>query len=211
MKITVVYVYPSVNSRLYYSHAQRFASTYKQFPPGHEHKLYIAHNGGPHYPSEMLPFEGIPHEDFVRSNLGWDIGAFQEAADNIPCDLLVCLGAPVHFHKPGWLVRMVDAFVENGPHLFGCVGYLYPNPHIRTTAFWCPPQIIQSYPYHVGSTRQSRYEFEHGSRSLTRHVMIAGLETIMVTWRGIYPFDQWKDNIPGVDDILVHDQHIFRR
>ena len=210
MKVDVVYIYPNVNARTYYGLAERFAKTWLQHPPGYEHTLHVVHNGGRHHPAEMRPFDTIPHQDFIRSNLGWDIGAFQDAAESIPCDLLVCLGAPVHFHRPSWLGHMVDSYVQNGPHLFGCWGYLYPNWHIRTTVFWCPPQLIQSYPFQIGSTRQSRYDFEHGSNSLTRHAMKAGFETIMVTRTGTYPFSQWQSHVPGVEDSLVLDQHTHR-
>lgn len=210
MNVAVAYVYPSANARIYFGLAQRFAQTYQQFPPGHDHTLHVIHNGLAHSPADMRPFAALPHQDLIRSNLGWDIGAFQDAAEQLPCDLLVCLGSPVHFHKPGWLARMADAYVHHGPHLFGCAGYLYPNPHIRTTAFWCPPQLIQSYPHLIGSTRESRYGFEHGVNSLTHHVQAAGLETIMVTWQGCYPFSQWRDHVPGVEDILVLDQHVHR-
>lgn len=211
MNVGVVYIFPNVNARTYFGLAQRFAATCLSHPAGYNHTLYLVHNGGPHPPSDLIPFQSIPHQTIVRSNVGWDIGAYQEVAETIDCDLLVCLGAPVHFHKPGWLARMVEAYVDNGPGLYGCWGYLYPNWHIRTTAFWCPPQLIQSYPYQIGSTRQSRYEFEHGSRSLTRHALSAGLETIMSTWTGNYPFREWPNHVPGVEDSLVLDQHTFRR
>jgi hypothetical protein len=130
------------------------------------------------------------------------------AADTLHCDLLVCLGAPVHFHRSGWLDRMVDAYLHNGPALYGCACYLSPNWHVRTTVFFCPPQLIQSYPLIIGSTRESRYGFEHGPKSFTRHVLSAGLPCLMVTWSGIFPFEQWEGHAPGPRDILVWDQHV---
>jgi hypothetical protein len=105
---------------------------------------------------------------------------------------------------------MVAAFLDHGPALFGCWGYLYPNWHIRTTAFWMPPQLLQTYPLGISSNRSSRYEFEHGQRSFTRHVMSAGLGCIMVTNTGCYQFADWQNHAPGVEDSLVLDQHTHR-
>jgi hypothetical protein len=210
MNVAVVYVYPSVNLPTYFPLAQRFAQTYQQFPAQYEHTLYVVHNGGPHPAPYLHPFEKFHHGDLVRSNLAWDIGAFQHAAETVGCDLLVCLGAPVHFHRPGWLERMVDAVVHEGPGCYGCWGFLYPNPHLRTTAFWLPPELLNSYPYTVGNTRPSRYGFEHGPFSFTRHVQNLGFPTIMTTLTGNYPYPDWPDHVPGVNDSLLLDQHCHR-
>lgn len=207
MTTAVAYVYPLVQQSKYFPLAKRFADTWKQFPGSN---LHVLCNGGKPGKMEMRPFEGIPNEVHPCSNVGWDIGSFQWAAESIPCDLLVCLGAPVHFHKAGWLDRIVDSYINNGPALYGCWAYLSPNWHVRTTVFWCPPQILQSYPWQIGSTRKSRYEFEHGNTSFTRHVLSAGMDAIMVTTKGEFPFDQWRDHAPGVEDSLVLDQHVHR-
>lgn len=210
MIIRVIYVFPMVNSRLYNPMAARFAQTYKQFRPSIDHRITVVCNGTEPHPNQKTPFEGMPCDFHAHNNLGWDIGAFQWAADNIPCDLLVCLGAPVHFHQPGWLERMADAYVENGIGLYGCWAYLSPNWHVRTTAFWMPPQVLQSYPDYITSTKQSRYGFEHGPQSFTRYVLSAGLPCIMVTRDGCFPFDQWQDHAPGQNNSLLLDQFIHQ-
>jgi hypothetical protein len=206
MTTAVCYVYPQIDSRRYFPLAKRFAGTWRQFPG---HSLHLLCNGSAPHPSDLVPFQGIPYEAHTCSNLGWDCVAFQWAAESIPCDLLVCLGAPVHFYHPLWLDRMVEEYLNHGPALYGCSAYLSPNWHVRTTAFWCPPILIQSYPYQITSSRASRYDFEHGAHSLTRHAMAAGFETLMVTWRGVFPFSSWQNNAPTRDEILVRDQHIF--
>ena len=207
MNVAVAYVYPLVNRQIYFPLAKRFAESWKQFPGAHLHLLC---NGDSPTPLELRPFEGIDYATHTCSNWGWDIGAFQWAASHLPCDLLICLGAPVHFHKPGWLASMLDAYINHGPGLFGCWAYLSPNWHVRTTAFWCPPQLINSYPYQIASSRESRYDFEHGEHSFTRHVLAAGFPCMMVTGKGCFPFDQWHDHAPGVEDSLVLDQHTHK-
>lgn len=212
MKTAVVYVYPMVHLATYYPLAHRFSTTWKQFSPGREpHTLHVIGNGSEVPPMDRAPFNGIPNVQWGSySNIGWDIGLFQWAAENIPCDLLVCMGAPIHFHKPGWLDRMVDAYVENGPNLYGCWAYLSPNWHVRTTCFWCHPELLRSYPYSIGNSRASRYDFEHGPHSFTRHVLSAGMDCIMVTMDGCFQFQDWVNHAPGVNNSLVLDQFTHR-
>lgn len=209
MKVAVIYCYPMVNARVYYPLAKRFVETWQRFPPGAEHQLYVGCNGSPIGKLEAQMFSPLQPEFVVRDNSGWDIGLYQYAAEHIASDLMVCLGAPVHFYRAGWLERMVDAYIENGPGLYGCSAYLAPL-HVRTTAFWCPPQILQSYPLIIGSARASRYDFEHGRQSITRHVANSGLPCLMVTWTGTYPQPEWNGNAPGHNEILVRDQHIHQ-
>lgn len=210
MKVAVVYVYPMINVRMFYPSAKRFADTYRYSHKSIPHDLHVMVNGGNPRSIDMGPFMGITYQTHEYNNIGWDIGSFQWAAENIPCDLMICLGTHIHFHKPMWLERMVDAFIENGPALYGCWAYLSPNWHVRTTCFWCPPQLINAYPNQVGSARASRYDFEHGSNSFTRFVLSAGMDCLMVTWSGVFPFSDWQNNAPGPEESLVLDQHVHR-
>jgi hypothetical protein len=187
--------------------AHRFANTFRASPPGCDHELYVIANGGPIGDYGQRIFAGLNAKFIIHNNLGKDIGAFQMAADRIKCDLLVCLGAPIHFTRPGWLKRIYEAYVENGPHLYGAWGFRAPAPHIRTTAFWMPPELLQSYPNLV--VNSTRYEFEHGGKSFTRHVISVGLECLMVTWNGVYGMDGWDRGDPS--DWLMLDQHSDRQ
>lgn len=208
MKVAIVYCYPMVDSKRYFQLAKRFTDTWRRFPPPGEHRLYVACNGGRPMQLERRLFDGLGATFRARGNGGWDIGAYQEAAEQIPCDLLICLGANTHFHKVKWLELMTEAYVQTGPNLFGCWAYMLPNWHVRTTVFWCPPQLLTTYPEVVGSSRQERYEFEYGQKSFTRHTLGLGLDCVMVTRRGTFPFGQWDDNAPNARDSVVLDQHV---
>ena len=105
---------------------------------------------------------------------------------------------------------MVAAFLDHGPALYGCWAYLSPNWHVRTTCFWCPPELLRSYPFTIGSTTAMRYDFEHGPHSFTRHVLDAGFPCLMVTSDGCFPFGEWENHAPDVNHSLVLDQHIHR-
>lgn len=204
----MVYCYPLVRMNTYYPLAKRFAATWQQFPPSIDYDLHVVCNGGQPQPIDLQVFNGLPAQFHTHDNIGWDIGAFQWSAEAIPCDLMVCLGAPVHFWRAGWLEKMADSYIENGPGLYGCTAYGGPVLHVRTTSFWMHPQLLQSYPYSIGNTRAMRYDFEHGQHSFTRHTMSAGFPCVMVTWRGVFPFEQWHENAPTAEEILVRDQHV---
>lgn len=208
MKVAVAYCFPLVQIRKYFPAAKLFADTYRKCPPGYEHDLYVLCNGREASSNEKAVFDGITTRFLNYDNSGWDIGAFQRFGDIVQCDLLVCLGAHIHFHRAGWLAKMVEAVLEVGPGLYGCSGYLSPDFHVRTTSFWCEPELLRSYPAYVGSSRASRYEFEHGKTSFTRHVLKMGFPCTIVTWQARYPFDQWHEHAPDRNTILVRDQHI---
>jgi hypothetical protein len=210
MKVAVCYVYPLINVRLFYQPAKRFADTYRYSSQLIPRDLHIMVNGGKPMAGEMAVFNGLNYQKHEYNNLGWDIGAFQWAAENIACDLMVFCGTHVHFHKPMWLERMVEAYIQNGPALYGCWAYLTPNWHVRTTCFWCPPQLINAYPNQVGSARASRYVFDLGGNSITRFALSAGMDCFMVTWEGVFPFSQWQEHAPGPEQSLVLDQHVHR-
>jgi len=207
MRTAIAYCYPTINSVLYDNAARRFAMTYQQFPPGATpHQVVVVGNGPAMGPRHQKMLAGLPYTAMQHDNTAKDIGAFQKAAATLACDLLVCFGAHVHFWRPGWLDRMVDAYVRNGPGLYGCWGFFEPLPHIRTTAFWCPPQLLNEYPYYVAN--QTRYPFEHGPNSLTLWARKMGFETPQVTWTRVLDASHW--DCLGREECLCLDQHSER-
>lgn len=209
MRIAVVYVHPALDARTYVPLARRFASSYMTHPPGvTDHALHVVVNAGS--PANQKTYEKhfkpLHCEFAYHNNVGKDIGAFQLAASTIPCDLMICLGAPVYFRRAGWLDRIVQVYQQNGPALYGAWAFHQPSPHIRTTAFWMPPPLLASYPWQV--TSDSRYEFEHGQRSIVQHVARLGLESYMVTWGGCYPPKDWHH--VEQEQCLMLDQHCNR-
>lgn len=204
MNVSIVYICPGVHTAVYEPLAQRFARSYLEHPPGEtEHSLNVVVNGNVPGPRHRQLFDPLPATFRSHSNFGKDIGAYQMAAQEIPCDLLVCFGANVHFRRAGWLDRLVNVFLDNGPGLYGPWAYHQPAPHVRTTAFWLPPTLLNSYPYQVGDGQ--RYTFEHGrDSSITAHLTKLGYPVMMVTWNGAYPEKDWHhcEN----EDCLMLDQ-----
>lgn len=207
MRVAVVYVFPQVDPGLHVPLARQFVQTWSQHPPGYAHQLYVVANGAHPQPAHLKLFEPLAAQWITHNNTGWDVGAYQMAAQTLDCDLLVCLGAHIRFHHPHWLAQMAESFILNGPGLYGPWGVRYPRWHIRTTAFWCPPQILQAYPLIVGSYRPQRYEFEHGERSLTAHTLENGFPCCMVTRQGVFTWPDWGDDRqPDREQSLILDK-----
>lgn len=204
MRIAIVYIFPQVDLPLYGRLARRFADTYMANPPGTvDHSLYVVANGGEPNKTLKALIAPLPVTWIAHNNFGKDIGAFQLASRMIDCDLLVCLGANVFFHRPGWLDIIAKEYENNGPGLYGAWAFHQPMAHIRTTAFWMPPEILNSYPIWVDNGH--RYEFEHGYGSILQHVKNMGYPTLMVTRRGAFGEPNWHH--VELDDCLFLDQH----
>ncbi len=208
MNVALCYVFPVFNTQVYEPLAWRFCRSYMDFPPGlGEHSIHVYANGAQISEAQRRIFRHLPCEFHWHDNRGKDIGAFQSAADQVPCDLLVCLGSHTHFRQAGWLDRIVQVYEQNGPALYGCWGFHQPTIHIRTTAFWLPPELLKSYPNYI--TDDARYEFEHGHvGSIVKHVEASGFPNLMVTWKGVYPVADWH-HVPN-EDCLLLDQHCDR-
>jgi hypothetical protein len=172
----------------------RFVSSWHECPPGFECELIVICNGGPLPTDIALMFEGMNAKMWPRPNdEGFDISAYIEAA-NGPCkdaDIMLCLGESVHFHWPGWLRRLVEAYKKHGPGLYGPFSSNTIRAHLQTTAFFCPPKLLREYPRMV-KNRAARYEFEHGLNSLWRFVHSRGLAVRLVTWDGEWEPMIWR-------------------
>lgn len=207
MKVAIAYVFPVVDPTRYRPLARRFVETYMEFPPGEsDHDIYVVVNGRADRDALAKLFRPLPCSFLHHDNSGKDIGAFKLAAAQIECDLLVCFGSPVYFRRAGWLDRMLACYEDNGPGLYGAWGFHEPIPYLRTTAFWLPRQVLNSYPYSV--TNDTRYEFELGRNCITNHAFHSGLECYMVTWGGCYPVADWHH--VTLEQSLFRDQHSDR-
>lgn len=190
-RIAVVFVFPTVPGQSHIDQARRFVATYRQFPPMADHTLHVVFNGPEPSDEHHSVLSGLAYEPHQHDDSGWDIGAFQKASREVDCDLMVFLGGASHFKRAGWLKRMKDAFVEHGEALYGASASYERDPHIRSTAFWCRPEVVRSYPKTV-RTYEERYEFEASPQSLTRLAEHVGLKCLLVTWDGVYARPDWR-------------------
>lgn len=217
MNIIVVYVFP-VQGERYFDEACRFVSSYNHNDAGQEHRLIIVANGGPPTVDMRALTDTLNHdaEYMVHDDSGWDIGAFQAAARNFPCDFMVFLGGTAYLRRPGWLRRMAEAFAAHGnAAIYGSTANCGDHahgvfPHIRTTGFFMAPVLMNMYPFRVTQPSQ-RYPFEHGANCLTQWCRNQGYPAYMVTHTGEYEWPAW-DMIPNgfqrgdQSDLLVGDR-----
>jgi hypothetical protein len=195
--------------------AGHFVSTYRQFPAGAEHTVTVICNGGELSPVVQKIFDGTGFAFFPRSNDGFDIGGYLDFArrTKTDADLLLCLGESVYFHRAGWLARIVEAFNQFGPGMYGCFSSYLSRAHMNTTAFAVSPGFLRQYPNVL--SREDRYGFEHGQFALWRRIAAAGYPTKFVTWSGFWDPNDWRKP-PNIlwtgnqSDLLVFSNHTDR-
>lgn len=204
----VAYIYVNIGSRSYDQCARRFAIQFSKYAAGYPHELYVVVNGGRAISTaQQRLFDPLTPNFIPHDNTAKDIGGFMMMARRVPCDLLVCMGSPTRPRIDGWLGFMVKAVQDYGPGLYGCWAFHAPAPHIRTTCFWCPPDILASYPLPVTNDRQ-RYHAEHSHESITMFAKHHGFPTMMVTTKGVFPIPRWH-HVPQ-SECLMLDQHTDR-
>lgn len=202
MKIVIVYIYAVVAGRHFENYAMRFLESYHAFPPGVEHDTVVVLNGIKKNSESTCMFSSLPNLMFLEhDNSGYDIGGFQLAARTIPCDMIVFFGASTFFQRQGWLFRMRSAFVNHGNAQYGAMGNRGDQavkvwPHIRTTAFWMAPTLMNSYP-HIVTRGEERHPFEHGQNCFTNWVKRQGLLSYVVTWTSELLWKDWDSDPNG--------------
>lgn len=190
-KVVVMYVYPALGG----DHdvlAAKFASTYMRYRPTTPHELRVVANGGSPTPKMLETFRNVRAVWLEHDDSGWDIGAYRKAAREVPCDLMVFFGGSAYLRGTRWLERMIEAWKKHGRAIYGSMGSLAHNPHIRTTGFWMPPDLLNAYPHPTTSEKVSRYAFEHGRNGLTMWVLSQNLKAWVVTWTAEYEHPQWN-------------------
>lgn len=203
-KIAIVYCYADGGAGGYRDKAVQFVNTYHQYPPELAHRTIVVCNGVSANGDTQSIFGSMPELSFIdRDGSGWDIGAYQDAAHKVPCEMMVFFGGHTYFRKAGWLARMWETFTQFGNTLYGATGNqgdmrFNIHPHIRTTAFWCSPALLNAYPHQV-TTRGGggqRYEFEHGTTCITTWCRNQGLQPWVVGFDSVFPVTSC-DSMPG--------------
>src|SRR5579863_3708891 len=192
-KIVCVYIYPLNGQGGFSNKALEFSLSYAKFPPGLPHSTVVVCNGAPATQPSRDLFNALPDVSFIdHDNSGWDIGGFQLAARTVPADLMVFFGSHTYFRRAGWLARMAEAFDLGGDTLYGATGNqgdlrVGVQPHVRTTAFWCKPELLARYPVTVTGTGGggARYAMEHGPGCFTDFVRSIGRDAWIVGWNDI--------------------------
>lgn len=199
MKVALVYIYPSTLNGQTDDYVGRFLKSYVDNKTNIPHESIVVMNGGKPNSYFACMFSCLQNMSFFEhDDSGWDIGAFQHVAAEVPADLMVFIGTTAWIKGPYWLDRIVASFNKHGDHLYGVMGNQgagHIHPHIRTTGFWMRPGLLNG--YHTRVTRQDqRYPFEHGQQCLTKYVWDLGRKAFVVSWTGEYEYPHWN-SIPN--------------
>jgi hypothetical protein len=193
MRVAVIYVCVTHGSKTA-DFCARFAATWNAFPPGADCNLIVACQGGPLATETALLFASLNASFWPHANTeARDLGAYLDAAKSISSDyeMMLCLGESVHFHREGWLQRLVEARERYGPGMYGPLATHVIRAHLQTTAFFCPPSFLREYPLKV-TDKASRYQFEHGERALWRRLHARNIPVKLVTFDGEWSPGQWR-------------------
>lgn len=177
----------------YFEYACRFVACYHEFPPGEPHTLTVIASGGLPGARARVLFETIPGVRYVvTDDVGWDVGSFITASKSSEADCGFYVGGCGYWRRPGVLARLAEAWRQFGPGIYGTLATFEMSPHINTSGFLAPPQLVASYPWPV-TDRDSRYAFEWGrERALWRLARAKGMPVKLVTWDGIYDPPRWR-------------------
>lgn len=171
--------------------SRRFAESYRKFPAGRDHTLYVVCSNGPRDASCEEIFKGIDVVFEQYEEMGWDIGSEQYIARKMPEEFFVGMTTRSYFHREGWLRRFMEARNSLGEGLYGAAGSFENSPHIRTAFYGVDSWIYREYP-HTIDTRDKGFFFESLNWNFTKFVEDMGYPCIMVTWDGFYQKQDWR-------------------
>lgn len=216
MKVCIVYIFPQSGANGHLEKAVKFLTSYHANPPMHLHDTVIVCNEAPANDQTRFLFGSLPSASCLdHDGSGMDCGAYQLAAQKVPCDLMVFFGGNTYFRRPGWLHRMASVFQSYGDGLYGCTGNqgdarFNVFPHVRTTAFFCSPALVNEHPLRVTNNSQ-RYPYEHGPDGLTTWALRKGKPVWIVGWNDVKPLhdcDSMRGGFHqgGQENVLVGDR-----
>ncbi len=162
-------------------------------------------------PFSQVLFAGLDPQWSCYLGGGFDMGAYQAVGSKLDCDLVVGMNSQIHFHRHGWLERIVEAHRQYPDALLGAWGSYENSPHIRGPFMAMPPALLRQYPFLIDS-RANCHRAESGDKNFTQWVHSQGKPALMVTWDGIYGQSQWRSpaNVFRKGDqsnCLVWDRH----
>ena len=199
--------------------ARRFIASYKDFPPECEHKLFIVFCNGDPTPEMLSIYDGVQYMPRSYNGGGMDIGAQQYTTRTTNGDFVVSVNSRVFFYRAGWLRRIVECRIENGPGIYGTMasfegcplGQVWPNPHLRTACYGMDSKLWLEFPHTVQS-REDSFRFESGEWNIANWCEANGYRAMLSSWGGCWDRKDWRKVPHGFrtgnqSNCLVWDRH----
>ncbi len=170
---------------------KRFVTTYLKYKPQIPHEVIVVNYNGERTKETDKIFAPLNPRHTYATGTVFDIGTYQSVGKTLDHDLVLFCGSQVHFHKDGWLERIVEAFEKYGDGIYGPMGSYERMPHLRTCCIAMPPRLIRQYPHYINS-RADTYRAESGDWNLTGWVANQGKPALMVTWDDELEVTDWR-------------------
>lgn len=168
---------------------ERFAWTLLKYKPSIPFEVRIVNYNGERTKETDRIFAPLNPIHTYYVGQGFDIGTYQAVGKTLDTDFVIFCGSQIHFHRDGWMERLVQAFEKHGEGIYGPMGSYERAPHIRTCCCAMPPSLMRKYPYYINS-RADTYRAESGDWGLTTWVMSQKKPALMVTWDGEFGPDR---------------------
>jgi hypothetical protein len=201
---------------------RRFVHSYRRFNAGELHDLVIIFKGF-NDPADLTAarelFSSLDHQALFTGDDNFDLGAYVDAAQQVPHARLCFLNSNSEILCDGWLAKLAANFAVPGVGLVGATGSFeslpafpsFPNPHIRSNAFMiCRDLFLEMLSSIRLTTKLAAYSVESGPNSITRQIFERGLSALVVgrDGRGYSP-SWWPHNQTfrqgSQANLLVHD------
>ncbi len=195
MKAIIVYPIPFDDWQTFQPFVERFASTFKEFPPGiSNYELWAVPNWGEPTPEIKSLFYGIKTVWLPYNGHGCDIGSAQLVAQHCeyPDTFVLAMTSRCYFHRRDWLLRFVEARQKRGPGLYGAfASWESGTPHICTRAYGMTAGEWNDYP-HVIDTREKGQQFEVGEWCVSRWMSQRNGKLVQVLWDEENEIGNWR-------------------
>jgi len=170
---------------------RRFIESYKAFPDETPHDLLIVFKGFPTRGSKEEYYWILDDVTFIelkKSDVGFDIGSFRKACEHFSYSHYLFLGSFCRILCENYLTKLLSCLNTAGrAGLVGSSGSweqglckAFPNHHIRTSAFLMSRSVLTKVRWPVLITKYDAYEFENGSKGLSRQIVGLGLNLYVV-------------------------------
>jgi hypothetical protein len=178
----------------------RFLTSYRRYAAGCDFNLYVIFKGFPSVAERaraLSLFKPVTHSVIFTEDDTFDIGAYAQAATQIP-ELKICfLNTNTEILREGWLVKLAHNLEQPGVGLVGATGSYeslrdvdprfprFPNIHIRSNAFMIDRAMFCSIARQFSfRDKLDAFLFESGPNSMTRQILSRGLEALVVGRNG---------------------------
>jgi hypothetical protein len=168
----------------------RFVAAYRAMSAGAAHQLLIIYKGFgslEETASYREHLQDLPHAHTFVDDVGFDLGAYFEVFRRFRFPSYMFLGSFCVPQAPRWLAMFRRVLERSDAGLIGASGSwapgvtpLFPNAHVRTSAFHVTERVLGAIRVGPIITKQDAHEVEHGRHGLTRQVQAMHLVPYVV-------------------------------